>query len=66
METLNEKVLKVLDEFGMMHKKAAQAMGITLDTFAKKKSEKVPWHHFNEKNYEDLINFIKEKTANLD
>lgn len=64
MEPL-EKINKVLDDFGMSGVKAAEAMGITYITFRSKKSENNERHTFNEKNYQDLISFIKAKAENL-
>jgi len=61
-----EKINKVLDDFGMSGVKAAQAMGISYDTFRSKKTGKNERHSFNEKNYQDLISFIKELTKQLD
>jgi hypothetical protein len=57
------KVLKILDDFGMSGAKAAEAMGVTYATFRQKKNENSIGHKFNEKNYRDLVDFIKNKTA---
>ena len=62
---IKEKVLKVLDDFGMSGVKAAEAMGVTYATFRNKKNDNSLGHSFNEKNYQDLVNFIKEKTMNI-
>ena len=62
---VKHKVLKVLDEFGMSGKKAAEAMGVTYATFRNKKNDNALGHSFNEKNYQDLINFIKQKAKEL-
>jgi hypothetical protein len=61
----SEKIIKVLEDFGMTGVKAAEAMGITYDTFKSKKNEKNERHSFNEKNYQDLISFIKTQTENI-
>ena len=58
------KVLKVLDDFGMSGVKAAEAMGVTYATFRNKKNDR-PGHSFNEKNYLDLVKFIKDKSEQL-
>jgi hypothetical protein len=60
-----DKINKVLNDFGMSGVKAAEAMGITYDTFRSKKTGKNERHSFNEKNYQDLISFIKELTSKL-
>ena len=61
---VKQKVLKILDDFGMTGSKAAEAMGITYATFRNKKNDR-PGHSFNEKNYLDLVRFIKLKTKEL-
>ncbi|WP_089059946.1 hypothetical protein [Flavobacterium tructae] len=60
-----EKINKVLDDFGMSGVKAAEAMGITYNTFRSKKTGKNERHSFNEKNYQDLISFIKTQANKL-
>ncbi|MHC0442330.1 hypothetical protein [Flavobacterium sp. 3-210] len=64
MET-KDKIIKVLDEFGMSGVKAAEAMGIAYDTFRSRKTGKNSGHKFSEKNYQDLISFIKSRAENL-
>lgn len=61
---VKQKVLKILDDFGMSGAKAAEAMGVTYATFRNKKNDR-PGHSFNEKNYLDLVKFIKQKTNEL-
>lgn len=63
---VKQKVLKILDDFGMTGSKAAEAMGVTYATFRNKKNDNAKGHSFNEKNYLDLIEFIKNKTIDLD
>ncbi|MCC9016939.1 hypothetical protein [Flavobacterium lipolyticum] len=60
-----EKINKVLDDFGMSGVKAAEAMGITYNTFRSKKTGKNERHSFNEKNYQDLLSFIKDLANKL-
>jgi len=60
-----DKVNKVLDDFGMTGVKAAEAMGITYQTFKNKRNPNNTAHTFNEKNYQDLVNFIKKQTESL-
>ena len=60
-----DKILKVLSDFGITGQKASQVMGITYGTFNKNKSEKEVRHNFNEKNYNDLVDFIKKETLKL-
>lgn len=62
---IKEKVLKVLDDFGMSGVKAAEAMGVKHSTFRQKKNENSKGHTFNEKNYIDLVKFIKLKASEL-
>lgn len=62
---VKEKVLKILDDFGISGSKASEAMGITLQTFRNKKNDR-PGHSFNEKNYLDLVKFIKLKVSAID
>lgn len=62
---VKEKVLKILDDFGMSGKKAAEAMGVTYATFRNKKNNNALGHSFNEKNYQDLVKFIKVKAEEL-
>jgi hypothetical protein len=62
---VKEKVLKILDDFGMSGVKAAEAMGVTPATFRQKKSDSSLGHSFNEKNYLDLVQFIKGKAEQL-
>ena len=61
---VKQKVLKVLDDFGMNGAKAAEAMNVGYSTFRHKKND-TPGHSFNEKNYLDLVKFIKEKAGQL-
>lgn len=61
---VKEKVLKILDDFGMSGSKAAEAMSVTTQTFRNKKNDR-PGHSFNKKNYLDLVKFIKEKADKL-
>jgi hypothetical protein len=60
-----EKIIKILNDFGITGKKAAEAMGITYDTFCSKKNDNNDRHSFNEKNYSDLVGFIKKLAAEL-
>lgn len=62
---VKEKVLKILDDFGMTGSKAAEAMGVTYATFRNKKNDNALSHSFNEKNYNDLVIYIKEKANEL-
>lgn len=63
--SIKERVVQILDTFGMSGKKAAEAMGVTHATFRKKKLESDPTHNFNQKNLDDLVSFIKQKTEGL-
>jgi hypothetical protein len=61
-----DKINKVLDDFGITGVKAAEAMGITYATFKSKRNPNNDRHSFNEKNYQDLLSFIKTQTALLE
>lgn len=61
-----DKINKVLDDFGITGVKAAEAMGVTYATFKSKRNPNNDRHSFNEKNYQDLISFIKKLTKNLE
>lgn len=63
--TPKDKILKILGDFGMTGLKASEAMGVTYATFRNKKNENAKGHSFNEKNYLDLVNFIKSKSNEL-
>lgn len=60
-----DKINKVLDDFGITGVKAAQSMGITYATFKSKRNPNNDRHSFNEKNYQDLVNFIIDQTRKL-
>ncbi|POS00932.1 hypothetical protein Q361_11736 [Flavobacterium croceum DSM 17960] len=62
---LKNRILEVLDTFGMSGTKAAQAMKISYAAFRKKKSDKTNGDCFNEQNYRNLISYIKEKAEEL-
>ncbi|TDE53744.1 hypothetical protein [Flavobacterium sp. GT3P67] len=62
---VKEKVLKILEDFGMTGSKAAEAMGVTYATFRNKKNDNAKGHTFNEKNYSDLVEFIKKEAEKL-
>ena len=61
---VKEKILKILDDFGMSGVRAAEAMNVAYATFRNKKNDR-PGHSFNEKNYLDLVKFISQKTSKL-
>lgn len=58
---VKQKVLEIMDNFGMSGVKAAEAMSVTHATFRKKKDDNDTRHTFNEKNLRDLNNYIQEK-----
>lgn len=59
-----EKIIKILDAFGMSGVRASEAMNIKPQTFRSKKND-IPGHSFNEKNYQDLVDFIKKEAQKL-
>lgn len=65
--TPSQKIKKILRTFGMKGSIAAKAMGINEGTFKKKSSEKESNsnHSFNEKNFIDLKNYVKQEAEKL-
>lgn len=65
--TPSQKIKKILEIFGMKASVAAKAMGVTENTFGKKSSEKesASNHSFNEKNYNDLRDYVKKEAEKL-
>jgi hypothetical protein len=49
----------------MTGSKVAEAMNVSYATFRNKKNENNPSHTFNEKNYLDLVKFIKQRANEL-
>lgn len=62
---IKQRVEEIQVIFGMKSAVCAKAMGVTEQTFNKKKYDKVPEHTFNEKNLTDLINYIKTEAEKL-
>jgi len=60
-----DKINKVLEDFGITGVKAAEAMSVTYGTFKNKRNPNNTQHTFNEKNYQDLISFIKKQVESL-
>ncbi len=56
--TRMKEIENILQAFGMKAEVAAKAMGVTVDTFRKKKSDKSEGHSFNDKNLQDLKDYI--------
>lgn len=63
--TPKEKINKILSTFGMTGAKASKIMGIKQDTFNKNNSDKALKNIFNEKNYQDLVDYIKKEAKKL-
>ena len=59
METPKDKIVELLQQFGIKNKKASEIMGITENVFAQKKCATSLRHSFNEKNFVDLKMFLK-------
>ncbi len=57
--TAKDKILKIENELGLTAKGMAVAMKISTKTFYNKKNEKILDHTFNDQNYEDLLNHLK-------
>lgn len=66
METTpKEKIQKIIDELGVSTEVQAKAMKISVKTVYNKMNDNIQDHSFNEKNYQDLIGYIKEKVEIL-
>jgi len=65
MEGVKDKVVKILEDFGMSGVKAAEIMGVTHATFRNKKNDNSLGHSFNEKNLQDLITYIQTKAKDI-
>lgn len=57
--TAKDKILKIENELGLTPKGMAVAMKISTKTFYNKKNEKILDHNFNDQNYTDLQNHLK-------
>jgi hypothetical protein len=64
-DEIKDKIITIIDTFGMTGSKVAEAMNVSYATFRNKKNENNPSHTFNEKNYLDLVKFIKHKANEL-
>lgn len=59
-----ENIKRVLDEFGMSAKKAAEVTGIPYGQIRKKLAG-VQGHYFHEHHYDALVQYIKAKATEL-
>ncbi len=64
-EEIRNKVIQVMEAFGMTAEVVAKAMSVSVDTVRKKKSEKSADHSFNVKNYNDLVDYIKKEASKI-
>ncbi|MBT0534108.1 hypothetical protein J5300_07320 [Riemerella anatipestifer] len=64
-DKIKERILEILDLFGMTGTKAAEIMGVKPSTFNCKKNDNNPRHWFNQKNLDDLVAFIKREAEKL-
>lgn len=62
---INQKIQQVIDTFGMKDDIVAKAMNVTVQTIRNKRNEKAIRHSFNEKNYTNLIAYIKKEAEKL-
>lgn len=62
---IKTEVEKIQKDFGMSGVKVAEAMGVSYAVFRNKKNDNAPEHTFNEKNYNDLVQFISKKTLSF-
>ena len=63
--TPDKKIKKIIDDLGISTEIQAKAMSVTVQTVYNKQNEKVMADKLNEKNYQNLVNYIKEKTKKL-
>ncbi len=63
METPKEKIQKIVDDLGMSPEIQAKAMKVSVQTIYQKRNDKIKRDSFNEKNYLNLLNYIKETIA---
>ena len=63
--TPDKKIKKIIDNLGISTEIQAKAMNLTVQTVYNKQNEKVITDKFNEKNYKNLVNYIKEKIKKL-
>jgi hypothetical protein len=62
---IKDKIVSVLDTFGMSGKRAAEITGISVGEF-RKKLARIKGHYFYEHHYTALVDFIKAEAAKLD
>lgn len=62
---IKQKILHIVETFGMKGSVVAKAMHITEPTYNSKKNPKNDRHKFNEKNLQDLIHYIKQEAEKL-
>lgn len=60
-----DRILKVLDNFGMSYKKGAEIIDINYNTFKRYINEKDGSNKLTDKNYEDLVDFLFFESVNL-
>ena len=63
--TPDKKIKKIIDDLGISTEIQAKAMNVRVQTVYNKQNEKVITDKFNEKNYKNLVNYIKEKIKKL-
>ncbi|SDE15674.1 hypothetical protein [Riemerella columbipharyngis] len=62
---IKNRIMEILDLFGITGARAAEIMGVKASTFNCKKNDNNPRHWFNQKNLDDLVNFIKREAEKL-
>lgn len=62
---VKEKILKLMDDFGISGKKASEIMGISYSTFRCNKCDGNTRNKFNENHYLKLMDYLKQKTKKL-
>ena len=53
-----DRILEILDNFGMSNKKGAEVMCININTFKRNNNDNELRNSFTEKNYKDLVDFL--------
>ncbi|WP_018675735.1 hypothetical protein [Riemerella columbina] len=62
---IKNRIIEILTLFGITGARAAEIMGVKASTFNCKKDDNNLRHWFNQKNLDDLVDFIKKEAENL-
>ena len=66
METTpKEKINQIVEALGISPEVQAKAMKVSVQTIYNKNNPNVPGHSFNEKNYQNLIEYLEQTLKTL-